>query len=67
MCRPNENFLGWRVFSLSGGRNSKEFKIAPDEIAELLRWLMEEGKVGDWKSEKVRTTDGVEIAPQKCP
>ncbi len=61
-------FPDGRVLSLSNGRELKEFKITPADIAELTRWLVEEGKVGEWKPEKVKianTGQELEMSPVK--
>ena len=53
------------MLSLSNGRQLKEFKITPDELTELLRWLVEEGNVGEWKPTKIKlanTGQEVEIS-----
>ena len=47
-------FPDGRVLSLSNGRRLKEFKIPAAALAELLRWLVEEGGVGEWKPIKMK-------------
>ncbi|MBC8094438.1 MAG: carboxypeptidase regulatory-like domain-containing protein, partial [Akkermansiaceae bacterium] len=61
-------FPDGRVMTLSNGRELKEFKITPADIAELTRWLVEEQRVGEWKPEKVKianTGQAIEMSPVK--
>ncbi|MBC8871446.1 MAG: hypothetical protein H8E44_18640 [Planctomycetes bacterium] len=59
-------FPDGRVLSLPDGRNLKELKLSPAELAELLRWLVEERQLGEWKPAMVKV-NGVEFerAPVK--
>lgn len=61
-------FPDGRVLALNGGRELKEFKITPTELAELTKWLVEEQHVGEWKPEKVKlaeTGEEIEMSPVK--
>ena len=54
-------FPDGRVLSLSQGQEWKDFKIPPEELAALLRWLSEDARIGEWNPEKVKTPDGLEF------
>ena len=61
-------FPDGRVLTLNGGRELKEFKITPAELAELTRWLVEDQQVGEWKPQKAKLADTgeeIELSPVK--
>ena len=54
-------FPDGRVLSLSQGQEWKDFKVPPEELAALLRWLSEDARIGEWNPEKIKSPDGLEF------
>jgi hypothetical protein len=56
-------FPDGRMLVLPNGRNLRESKIAPEKLAELLTWLVEDRKVPEWTPQKIQFR-GRELEPE---